>query len=102
MIPDLSDFNCDFIDRVKDMVDTVRNGDGDCILTTNVLFRFDYVVYFINREIGDVYRKKFLDGWKDTKFAYANCCNHIPYTKDGKYTYANINSVIEEKRKKES
>lgn len=87
LIPDLSYSNCLFIDRVKDMFDTVVNGDGDCILTTNLLFRSNHVIYFVNREIGDSYRKKFLTGWEDTKFAYAICCNHIPFTKDGKYSY---------------
>lgn len=60
-----------FTGRIKDAVDTIRKGEGDCILQSRTMFDIqDYVVYFINRSIGDKFRQKFIEGWKDSTFGW--------------------------------
>lgn len=65
-----------FSGRIKDAIDMIRNGNGDCIKSYIMFGRFDKVVYFINREIGEKVRKKFLEGWEDTKFGWAIECGN--------------------------
>ena len=60
-----------FSGRIKDLVDMIRNGSGDCIKSTNLLGRHDCLLYFIDREVGEELRQKSLEGWKNTKFGWA-------------------------------
>lgn len=60
-----------FSGRIKDAVDTIRNGNGDCIKSFQLFGRHDSILYFIDRKFGEELRQKSLDGWKDTKFAWA-------------------------------
>lgn len=62
-----------FSNRIKDAIDTIRNGNGDCIRCINFLGNHIYVLYFLDRNIGDKLRMKTIEGWKDTKFAW--CIN---------------------------
>ena len=65
-----------FSGRIKDAVDMIRSGNGDCIKSYNLFGRVDKVVYFIDRKIGEELRQKSLEGWKDTKFGWAIECGN--------------------------
>lgn len=62
--------------RIKDAVEMIRNGNGDCISSTQLFGKHDNVVYFLDRTIGEELRKKSLNGWKDTKFGWAIECGY--------------------------
>ena len=60
-----------FTGRIKDAVETIRNGDGDAISVSQFLgSKIIYVIHFLNREFGEEIKKKSLDGWKDAKFGW--------------------------------
>ena len=73
-----------FSGRIKDLVDMIKNGSGDCIKSTNLLGRHDYLLYFIDRECGEKLRQKSLKGWENTKFGWSiitGCkCSFSPYS----------------------
>lgn len=60
-----------FADRIKDAVETIRSGNGDCILQSKFFGTHDRVVYFLDRKIGEELRRKFIEGWKNARFGYA-------------------------------
>lgn len=60
-----------FLHRVGDMVQHIRNGWGDAITTSNLIVKTESVVWFLNRTYGESFRKRSLEGWKDTEFAWA-------------------------------
>lgn len=60
-----------FSGRIKDAVDMIKSGNGDCITSIQLFGRHDNVVYFLDRTIGEELRKKSLNGWKDAKFGWA-------------------------------
>lgn len=62
--------------RIKDAVEMIRNGNGDCISSMKAIGRIDKVLYFLDRQIGEELRKKSLEGWKDTKFGWAIECGN--------------------------
>lgn len=62
--------------RIKDAVDMIRNGNGDCISSMKSIGRIDKVLYFLDRQIGEELRQKSLEGWKDTKFGWAIECGY--------------------------
>lgn len=59
-----------FSGRIKDAVSMIKSGDGDCIRSTNLLERQDYLLYFIDREVGEKLRQKSLESFKYIKFAW--------------------------------
>lgn len=59
-----------FTGRIKDAVDTIKIGNGDCLKTFNLFGRQESVIFFLDRNIGEELRKKSIDGWKDTKFGW--------------------------------
>ena len=59
-----------FNGRIRDAVETIRMGNGDCLMVTNTLGRHENVIYFLDRSIGEELRKKTIDGWKETKFGW--------------------------------
>lgn len=63
-----------FSGRIKDAVDMIKSGNGDCI--KSIFGRHESVLYFLDRTIGEELRKKSLDGWKDTKFGWAIECGY--------------------------
>lgn len=65
-----------FSGRIKDAVDMIKSGNGDCIKSIQLFGRHDSVLYFLDRTIGEELRKKSLDGWKDTKFGWAIECGN--------------------------
>lgn len=63
-----------YIGRIKDAVDTIRNGLGDCILReeSNISFlNCDHVIMFLDREYGDRIKKMSIEGWKNAEFGYS-------------------------------
>lgn len=61
-----------FSGRIKDAVEQIRNGIGDCILKQNFLFcRGDRVVMFLDREYGECIKAKFIEEWKNAVFGYS-------------------------------
>lgn len=65
-----------FSGRIKDAVDMIKSGNGDCIKTTQLFGRHDSLVYFLDRTIGEELRKKSLNGWEGTKFGWAIECGN--------------------------
>lgn len=65
-----------FSGRIKDAVDTIKNGNGDCIKQVNLFGKHDRVLYFIDRKVGEELRQKSLEGWKDTNFAWTVECGN--------------------------
>lgn len=65
-----------FSGRIKDAVDMIKSGNGDCIKSIQLFGRHDSVLYFLDRTIGEELRKKSLDGWKDTKFGWEIECGN--------------------------
>lgn len=68
-----------FNNRIKDAVDMIRNGNGDCISQKQIagVMVSDNVVYFLDRSIGEQLRNRSIEGWKDAKFAWAIKCYYI-------------------------
>lgn len=65
-----------FSGRIKDAVDMIKNGNGDCIQSAKLFGRVDKVIYFLDRKVGEELRQKSLDGWKDTRFGWAIECGY--------------------------
>ena len=90
-----------FSGRIKDAVDMIKSGNGDCIKSIQLFGRHDSVIYFLDRTIGEELRQKSLDGWKDTKFGWAIECGN----KNSFSGYSMLNakmeriSVFDEERK---
>ena len=61
-----------FNDRIKDAVECITEDYGDVISVTDLVgSNIVDVVRYIDREYGESIRQKFIEGWKDTNFAYA-------------------------------
>lgn len=85
-----------FSGRIKDAVEMIKLGNGDCIKNTDMFESSDSVLYFLDRKIGEEYRKKFINGWKDTKFGWTieveNKNSFYPYSF---YPYFQLNENLE-------
>ena len=62
--------------RIKDAVEMIRNGNGDCISSMKIIGRVDKVLYFLDRKVGEELRHKSLEGWKNTRFGWAIECGN--------------------------
>lgn len=63
-----------FNGRIKDAVEQIRNGLGDCLTINDcavAFLRFNDVIMYLDRKIGDEIKKKSIEGWKDAKFGYS-------------------------------
>ena len=64
-------FASSFTRRIKDAVESIKNGDGDCIETTKFFgFQNMHVHYYLDREVGEKLRQKTIEGFKDVEFFY--------------------------------
>lgn len=81
-----------FSGRIKDAVDMIKLGNGDCIKHTDILGLSDSVLYFLDRKIGEEYRKQSIDGWKDTKFEWTIEVGN----KNSFYPYLSLNKNLEQ------
>ena len=63
-----------FSGRIKDAVETVKAGNGDCICRYNIFWSGAFynirVLYYLDRSIGEDYRERTIEGFKDSKFCY--------------------------------
>lgn len=60
-----------FTNKPKDAIECIKNGFGDGFQQSKLFsFTMEHVVRFIDREYGEKIRRKTIEGWKDTKFAY--------------------------------
>ena len=63
-----------FSGRIKDAVETIKVGNGDCICRSNIFWCGAFynfrVLYYLNRSIGEDYRERTIEGFKDSKFCY--------------------------------
>lgn len=87
-----------FTDRIGDAADEIINGNGDAMRHETFLgMNFIDVVYFLDREYGEEMKRKSIEGWKDTKFAWVlKICNcHYYVKKDGILTYERNDNTIE-------
>ena len=73
---DTAPFNELFTGRLKDAIDTVRNGGGDCIEMGHMFGTIIDVVYFLDRNVGEELRKKTIEGLKDAKFKWIITCGN--------------------------
>lgn len=69
-------FNKFFTGRIKDAVETIRNGDGDVIKVGRILGLAIDVLYFLDREIGEQLRQKSIRGWENAKFGWIITCGN--------------------------
>lgn len=60
-----------FFGRIKDAVESIRSGNGDCIEISSFFGHSEDVVCMIDRELGEKYRAKCIEGFKDAVFKYA-------------------------------
>lgn len=63
-----------FNGRIKDAVEQIRNGLGDCMIINDceiAFLRFTDVIMYLDRKIGNEIKKKSIEGWKDAKFGYS-------------------------------
>lgn len=73
-----------FTNRPKDAIECIRNDLGDALQVTSMLgIKFEKVVRFIDREIGEKFRQETLAGWADTKFGYGLKYRYLDAISDG-------------------
>lgn len=82
-----------FTGRIKDAVEQIRFGIGDCIISNGGISfgsRIDSVALFLDREYGDKIKNQSIDGWKNAEFGYAiegyfkhSMGGPVKYTEDG-------------------
>jgi hypothetical protein len=70
---DLTSFRDHFYHRIKDAVTAVREGHAHAIQRSgpiNIFATETDVVWFVDEELGEKYRKKTIEGFKDAEFGY--------------------------------
>lgn len=77
-------FNRFFTGRIKDAVETIRNGDGDVIKVGHILGSVIEVLYFLDRKIGEELHQKSIKGWENAKFGWIITCGN----KDSMWGYS--------------
>lgn len=77
-------FNTLFTGRIKDAVETIRNGDGDVIETGRMFGSTIGVLYFLDRTIGEELRQKSIKGWDNATFGWIITCGN----KDSMWGYS--------------
>ena len=74
-----------FTGKPKDMISSIRRGDGDVIIRG--FLGLENVLYFLDRDYGESLRKKTLEGWRGAKFAYGLYCDSISVNTNGKFEF---------------
>ena len=80
-----------FSGKPADMIESIRRGYGDVISVMRLFGRIESVRYFLDRDYGESLRKKTIEGWKDTKFAYGLYCDSISVNTCGQLEYGRQN-----------
>jgi hypothetical protein len=60
-----------FSGRIKDAVECIREGEGDCLEVINLFGKSEHVIRFLDRKYGENLRQQSIEGWKDTEFGYS-------------------------------
>ena len=71
-----------FTGKPKDMLESIKRGDGDVISVIKIFGRIERVLYFLDREYGESIRKQTIEGWKNTKYGYVLYFNGIALDKN--------------------
>lgn len=83
-----------FTDKIKDAILCIRNGYADCIVKSNFLNMLILRKY-INKNYGKTLRDKTIEGFKNTKFAYAiKVTWYNSFTNDGIYLSNDNNNLL--------
>ena len=81
-----------FTGKPKDMLESIKRGDGDVISVIKIFGRIERVLYFLDREYGESLRKQTIEGWKNTKYGYVLYFNSIALDKNsGMYDFERKN-----------
>lgn len=86
-----------FTDRIKDAYETVKNGDGDCIVHSTGHLSFmssEEVIYFLDRKVGEELRQKTLDTFANAEFVYAVKGGYKNSFSPSQYISRNLNFVF--------
>lgn len=83
-----------FTDKIKDAILCIRNGYADCIVKSNFLNMLILRKY-IDENYGKPLRAKTIEGFKNTKFAYAiKLTFYNSFTNDGLYLSNDNNNLL--------
>ena len=78
-----------FTFNIEDTVTCIRNSYGDVLIQKNIFVKTEHVIYFLDRKIGEEYRTKFINGWKNTEFSSVYIVNNIKFDIHGDFIYDN-------------
>lgn len=78
-----------FTFNIEDTVKCIRNSYGDVLIQKNIFVKTEHVIYFLDRKIGEEYRTKFINGWKNTEFSSVYIVNNIKFDIHGNFIYDN-------------
>lgn len=78
-----------FTFNIEDTVKCIRNSYGDVLIQKNIFVKTEHVIYFLDRKIGEEYRTKFINGWKNTEFSSVYIVNNIKFDIHGNFVYDN-------------
>lgn len=86
-----NNYNNSFVGHIKDAVDLIKNGNGDCIIQD---LKSVYVYKYLDIKYGEKLRKRSLKEWKNKKFIYTI---KYGYTGSSNVFIDNENKFIPEK-----
>lgn len=78
-----------FTFNIEDTVKCIRNSYGDVLIQKNIFVKTEHVIYFLDRKIGEEYRTKFINGWKNTEFSSVYIVNNTKFDIHGNFIYDN-------------
>lgn len=91
-----------FLHRVGDMVTHIRNGWGDVISVSHLIVRTEHLYWFLDREYGEDLRKKSIQGWKNTEFAWAVFLRNNIFGDEPLNVYGETRPILVEKTDKDA
>ena len=78
-----------FTFNIEDTVKCIKNSYGDVLIQKNIFVKTEHVIYFLDRKIGEEYRTKFINGWKNTEFSSVYIVNNTKFDIHGNFIYDN-------------
>jgi len=80
-----------YTDKPMDAIESIRNGIGDGLQQSKLFgFTMMHVLRFLDREYGENIRQKTVEGWKDSKFAYAVKMSYLNSFEGGREVLKNM------------
>lgn len=92
------DKTVNFSRRPENMVRAIREGYADSITQTQLFGIHSKAVRFVDREIGEKFRKLTLEGWKDVKYGYFLSLPGFGFGGDSHYNSDGMSSWKDEKK----